>query len=155
MPKRKSAFRPTRAYPEGTKETVIECIANGLTDKDTAEKLGLSSGTIGLWKRSDPAFRSEYGIAKLSLKEKYLRVVLYMAEHGASDSVRLRAATWYLERKHPEEYAAHQVIHAPKERSPLDIMLAEAVDTTDGVGVDATDDADATDGEETPDEAEA
>ena len=132
MPRAKLSFKPTRSYPDGTKEAVIECIANGLTDTDTAEKLGLSGGTIGLWKRSDPAFKAEYGIAKLSLKEKYLRVVLFMAESAASETVRLKAATWYLERKYPEEFAPHQVIHAPKERSPLDIMLSESEELAGG-----------------------
>ena len=125
MSKTKLAFRPTRGYPDGTKEAVIACIADGLTDTDTALRLGLAGGTIGRWKRSDPVFRAEYGIAKLSLKEKYLKVVLFMAESATSETVRLKAATWYLERKFPEEYAQHQVVHAPAERSPLDIMVSD------------------------------
>jgi len=141
MAKAKTPYKPSRRYDDSVKPAVIECIGNGLTDKDTAQKLGLSVGTIGLWKRSDPAFARDYGIAKLSLKEKYLKVVLFMAQSSNTDTVRLRAATWFLERKYPEEYAPHQVIHAPSERAPLDILLAQDIDEPEVVDEDSAETA--------------
>jgi len=118
---RNPGYKPTSR--DEIKTQALECVANGLTDADTARRLGVHVNTLYNWKKKDPSFERDYGIAKLSLKEKYLKVVLYMAEHATTETVRLKAATWYLERKFPEEYAQHQVVHAPAERSPLDIML--------------------------------
>jgi hypothetical protein len=133
----KRDFRPVRKYAPDIKSKVILDVADGLSDTDIIVKHGLRGGIIGFWKRSDPVFLEEYGVAKLALKEKYLKVVLFLAEHASSESVRLKAATWYLERKYSEEFAQHQVIHAPKERSPLDLLLTQEEDTEES-GEDAS-----------------
>lgn len=124
-----------RRYGKEVRLKVLEMVAMGMTDLEITKVNGLGHNTIYHWKKNDPVFAREYETAKVSLKENYLRMLHYLGSHSQSDVVRLKAITWYLERKFPEEFAPHQVIHSDGGKAPLDILL-------EGMGDSPTKDAD-------------
>lgn len=113
--------RGKRITPE-VRAAILAYVEQGMTDKDIIQLLGLGAHALRNLKKNEK-FRNEYGLAQLRIKHDCIETIRGLALQSRCESVRLKAATWLLERKYPAEYAQHTVINTPNDRAPLDMVL--------------------------------
>lgn len=121
-----------RQGPERSPEidaAILAKIADGSTQTDAAQAVGIHRTTLSRWKSADPELAEAMERAESEAKAKLLQLVLSSA--GGEDPD-WRAAAWILERRWPDEFG-------PKARMQISVDVrgeAETLAARLGVPVD-------------------
>lgn len=122
--------RPTKLTPHAT-ERIVAAIKNGSPAQDAAALCGIASTTYYRWMREgadgdDPAkreFRQRVIEAKAQLKAACVRQVL------KASSKDWKAAAWYLERCHPDEFGRRDRVRVDGEqRVKVEVTAQQRLD---------------------------
>ena len=85
-------------------EEILQAIADGLSQTDALNLIGLPYATWNAWLKADAALASDVKRAELSLKIKHLRNI---ASHAINDP---KCSQWLLSRKFPKEFGDRAVV---------------------------------------------
>lgn len=118
--------RPIK-YDQTTAEVLLKAVAAGLPNKTAAELAGIDERTLYNWKRRGKAGEEPFLQFLQSLRAHQARAVreaMQTINHAAKRG-EWRAAAWWLERRHPDEYGSER-----KRIRELEKMLAEIIRTS-------------------------
>lgn len=118
----KKVGRPSKFTPE-TRKLILKLIRRGMPLTHAAHAVGMSFPTFQNHRHANPDFDSEIEEARARGIAARLRVI-HDATHSADESVRLRAATWFLEHVAPEHFARNRVEVTGKDGEPLAAAIA-------------------------------
>lgn len=114
-------------YSDETIQGLVDMITIGMTQKDACEILGVHESTFIRWMKN-PNFANRITQARTKQKQFMITAVV-----GAANKD-WKAAAWWLERKHPDEFVRKQEIeHTGK------VDLVQALMGADKGGGNATD----------------
>lgn len=100
-------MRPKRnglpAYTPKIIAAICKLISIGMTQKQTADLVGVRESTISNWKKEHPEFRDKVEKANAVFARTNVKII----QKAASRT--WQAAAWLLERRYPEIYAKREV----------------------------------------------
>lgn len=82
-----------------TIDIILNSMAEGLTQRDSAILAGISEDTLSLWKGQDSDFSEQIRQKQIEYKRKLLKTIEKASEKD------WKACSWLLERKFSEEYS--------------------------------------------------
>lgn len=109
---RKTLQGKTKATPK-TIETILNAIAEGLTQREASILAGISEDTLSLWKRQDSDFSEQIRQKEIECKLYHIRNIKKASEKSWQPSA------WWLERKYKEEFSL---------KSKFDVQVNESLD---------------------------
>lgn len=98
----KKDFNFLKGKSKATQKTIdiiLNSMAEGLTQRDSAILAGISEDTLSLWKSHDSDFSEQIRQKQIEYKRKLLKTIEKASEKD------WKACSWLLERKCPEEYS--------------------------------------------------
>ena len=111
-------------------EEAIGLIANGATNKDVCNYIGVAESTFYRWLK-EPRTDLERKLGEeLKRAESRRRMWCLKKIYAAADSGSWQAAAWYLERRYPNEYARTQRITGEVITTQRSDALTEAIKET-------------------------
>lgn len=124
--------RVNKPLPKDIKHTVIQEVMNGMGDQEIERKYNLSHRLISAWKRSDPVFKADHQFAKTVLETKLTTVLGSLIDNAVSESVRLKAVMYSLERRFPDRWGERKFVHNEDDKAPLDLFLEKDREVFEG-----------------------
>jgi hypothetical protein len=111
---RKSRSKKTPAI----RKLLLESLEQGMYDVDAIAVAGISQPTFYTWIQNDPDFAEAVAAARQEAKRVCVKTIINLAKDAdqittmnAPDAgVRLKAATWMLEHRYPDQYAERRII---------------------------------------------
>jgi len=102
--------RPTSLTPD-LAEKVFECLRLGLSYVQTCDAVGVSLASFRRWRKRKPLFRA--GVKRAEAEAVALRLAVIQAAAAKS----WQAAAWWLERRHPDQWAKVESLRVEARRT--------------------------------------
>lgn len=99
--------RPTK-YDQPTADVILKAVAAGLPNETAAKLAGIDVRTLYAWKRRGKAGEEPFVQFLHALMRHQAEAVAKAVEaiRAAAERGEWRAAAWWLERRHPDEYGS-------------------------------------------------
>jgi hypothetical protein len=114
--------RPSKQSPQ-TIDTLAQCVADGLTDEESASIAGIDDLTLTRW-RKQPEFCRAIRLASALRTQKRLKRIEY-GERG------WQGTAWFLERREPARFAR------PEIQSQVNVQVNNTTNTTNVLSANA------------------
>ena len=107
-------------------DVILELLRQGISRRGAAETSGVSARTLQRWmKKGEDGEGEEWELftrqvhgAEASAEYNAVNVILEAAEKGD-----WRAAAWWLERRHPQQWGKRQRIEVETEEQPVEFIV--------------------------------
>ncbi len=101
--------RPTK-YDQPTADVILKAVAAGLPNETAAKLAGIEVRTLYAWKRKGKAGEEPFVQFLHALMRQQAEAVSKAVEaiRAAAERGEWRAAAWWLERRHPDQYGTEK-----------------------------------------------
>lgn len=120
--------RPTSLTPD-LAEKVFECLRLGLSYVQTCDAVGVSLASFRRWRKRKPLFRA--GVKRAEAEAVALRLAVIQAAAAKS----WQAAAWWLERRHPDQWAKVESLRVEARRTFTEDQLKAIGEATHAGGL--------------------
>lgn len=117
--------RTHRPWPYGWKKILCDNLRAGMSITMAAKKAKIPDRTINRWYSQYPDFKAMLDEAQMDYLRKNLDIINGIAEDGESETNRLNAVKFILERRFKDEYGPKIVTSTEEEVSPMDILMSK------------------------------
>ncbi len=116
-------IKSRKHWVTGWKKKLIKTLENGFALTTACSLLKLPGSSIKSWYRKFPDFKSDLDQAMNRHKERLVESLDYISFEGESETNRLNAIKFHLERKYSDEFGQKSIVSVGEVEAPMDVFL--------------------------------